>query len=194
LRKRLDDIDEDRAAYAGKPEWEVYLDRQRDNLEAVIRASGFTEEEVRRTDKWKTLGIYLISGKKGDATPHQKFLKTFTHMHWRQYSALAHAGYDGYLGEIPSGAYFVLDSLPHERRAPIEKAYIAVLTKHIGRAAVALLCIVTEVQLYFRFDGADINNRICQMWASLLPFFEATEIYEERYKQLLRERGIRQNA
>jgi hypothetical protein len=111
-------------------------------------------------------------------------------MHWRQYSALAHASYDGYLGELPSGVYFVLDSLPHDRRPFIEKTYIAVLTKHIGRAAMALLCIVTELQLYFRFDGADINNRICQMWDALLPFFEAREIYEERYKQLIAEKGI----
>ena len=70
-------------------------------------------------------------------------------MQWRQYSALSHASFDGYIGEIPAGAYFVLDRFPHEERPKIEKMYLAFLTRHIGRAALAMLCIVTELSCIF---------------------------------------------
>jgi hypothetical protein len=191
MKKRLLDIEEDRATYAGKSEWEFYLNQQTSALGDLIRGSGLTEDEVRNGGRWEPLGRYLLSGTLEDATPHQRFLKMFTHMQWRQYSALSHASFDGYIGEIPSGAYFVLDSLPLEERPSIEKIYVAVLTKHIGRAAMVLLCIVTELQLYFKFEGADINNRICKMWDAIVPFFEVKEIYEERYKPLLEDKGIK---
>lgn len=191
IKKRLLDIDEDRATYAGKPEWKFYLDKQASAIDGLMRGSGLSEDEVRKAGRWDSLGRYLLTGKPENATPHQKFLRAFTHMQWRQYSALSHASYDGYIGEFPAGAYFVLDSLPHDTRPFIEKAYIAVLTKHIGRAAMVLLCIATELQLYFKFEGADINDRICKMWDAIAPFFEAKEVYEERYRQLLEETGIK---
>jgi hypothetical protein len=53
-----------------------------------------------------------------------------------------------------------------------------------------LLSLVTELQLYFRFDGANINDRIQKMWAALSGFFEADELYRERYCGLMKERGI----
>jgi hypothetical protein len=53
-----------------------------------------------------------------------------------------------------------------------------------------LLCLVTELQLYFRLDGADINARIEKMWAVLTGVFEVREIYDERYCGLMRDKGI----
>jgi hypothetical protein len=190
LKKRLLDIEEDQQTYAGRPEWDSYNEQQRQALDWLIRGSGFTEDDVREARIWKPLGTYILQGKPEDATPHQRFLKTFTHMQWRQYSALSHASFDGYIGELPAGAYFVLDAMPHEERPKVEKMYLAFLTRHIGRAAMILLCLVTELQLYFRFDGADINARIENMWAVLTGVFEVREIYDERYCRLMREKGI----
>ena len=194
LKKRLLDIDEDQQMYAGKPEWDSYNEQQRKALDWLIRGSGFNEDEIRHAKRWESLGSYILNGKKEDATPHQLFLKTFTHMQWRQYSALSHASLDGYIGEIPARSYFVIDSFPHEHRPQIEKMYLAFLTRHIGRAAMVLLCIVTELQLYFRFDGADINARIQKMWTALMGVFEVKEIYEERYAQLMKDRRIAPSA
>jgi hypothetical protein len=84
----------------------------------------------------------------------------------------------------------VIDRFPHEQRPQFEEMDKAFVTRHIGRAAMILLSIVTEIQLYFRFDGADINNRIQKMWAALAGFFEADELYRERYAGLMKERGI----
>jgi hypothetical protein len=190
LKKRLLDIEEDQKIYAGKPEWDYYNAQQLKALDGLIRGDGFTEEEIRRTKSWTTLGTYVDRGKEQDRTSHQLFLKTFTHMQWRQYSGLSHAGFDGYIGEIPAGAYFVTDRFPHEQRPQFEEMYKAFVTKHIGRAAMILLSLVTELQLYFRFDGANINDRIQKMWAALSGFFEADELYRERYCGLMKERGI----
>jgi len=193
LKKRLADIEEDEQNYAGKPEWDTYNGDQKWALRNLIAGSGFTEDEVRQTKNWPTLGIYL-QGKSVAMTSNQRFLKTFTHMQWRQYSALSHGAYEGYIGELPAGAYFILDSFPHEIRPGIEKMYLAFLTRHIGRAALILLCLITEIQMYFRFEGADINNRIVNMWDALMGFFEAKELYDERYAALMKERGIAQSA
>lgn len=190
LKKRLLDIEEDQQTYAGKPEWDTYTTQQKNSLEWMIRASGFTESDIRAAKTWESLGKYILKGKPEEATAHQRFLKTFTHMQWRQYSALSHASYDGYIGEIPAGGYFVLDSLPHDKRSVIEKSYLAFLTRHIGRAAMLLLCISTELQLYFRFAGADINGRIQKMWAALMEVFEAKELYDEHYAALMEAKGI----
>ena len=193
LKKRLLDIEEDERTYAGKPEWDEYNARQKRLLFWLIRADGFTEQAVRNARTWKTLGSYLLEGRPEDSTPHQRFLNTFTHMQWRQYSALSHASFDGYIGELPAGAYLILDTLSHEQRPVVEEMYKAFLTRHIGRAAMILLCLVTELQLYFRFEGANINARIEQMWGALMGVFEVKEIFDERYRDLMLENGILPN-
>ena len=58
------------------------------------------------------------------------------------------------------------------------------------RVAVFLLCMITEVQSYFRFDGAHINQRLHQVWNALLPAPEVRELYEERYSKLMSDKGI----
>jgi hypothetical protein len=61
------------------------------------------------------------------------------------------------------------------------------------RAAVIPICIVTELQAYFRFDddGARINERIRAMWDVLISVAEIKELYDEgRYSQLMKDRGI----
>ena len=189
LKKRLTDIEEDEKNYGGKPDWDSYNKNNKWALRNLIAGSGFTEEEIRHAKSWATLGVYLQC-KPEDMTPNQQFLKIFTHMQWRQYSALAHGAYEGYIGELPAGAYFILDALPHEMRPRIEQLYLVFLTRHIGRAALILLCLITEIQMYFHFDGADINNSITSMWDALMGLFEAKEVYEQRYSKLLKERRI----
>lgn len=82
--------------------------------------------------------------------------------------------------------------LPHDDRPKLDEIYPKILSMHIARAAAILLCIITELQAYFRFDddGARINERIQEMWKVLMPVFEVKELYEERYKQLMQDRRI----
>jgi hypothetical protein len=78
----------------------------------------------------------------------------------------------------------------HEDRPQFDKRYDEFLTTHLGLAATALLCTVTEIQMYFRFNGADINSRIRQMWAVLMDLFFAKELYDEHYGALMKSLGI----
>jgi hypothetical protein len=64
------------------------------------------------------------------------------------------------------------------------------IANHLSRVAAILLCTLTELQGYFRFDGARINERLHQVWCALLPAPEIKELYDERYNRLMRERGI----
>ena len=189
LKKRLGDIEEDEQNYGGKPDWDTYLRDNKWALRGLIGKSNFTDDDVRKAKGWQTLGRYL-DVKSADMTSNQRFLKTFTLAQWRQYSALSHAACEGYIGDLPAGMYFIEDALPHENRTQIEKAYPLFMTRHLGRAALILLCLVTELQISFRFDGADINKRIMGMWKALVPLFEAKELFDEHYAGLLKEKGI----
>jgi hypothetical protein len=42
----------------------------------------------------------------------------------------------------------------------------------------------------FLDSEADINNRIVKMWNALMGLFEAKELYDERYEQLMRDKRI----
>jgi hypothetical protein len=194
IKKTLIDLDEDHRRYRGQPQWEAYVNERRAAVEVFIRISGFTRDEVMKAQIWPTLGRYISPRKRGDAlTEHQEFLKTFTHMGWRQYSALSHGAYEGFIGfvgPIPVGAYYTRDFLPHAERPKIDASYDMYLSSHIARAATVMLCMITELQAYCRFEGANINERISTLWKALIPLFEAKELYEGRYLQLMKARGI----
>ncbi len=84
------------------------------------------------------------------------------------------------------------DSLPLEERSKIDEAYPTIVATHLARVAGVLLCIVTEIQAYFRFvdNGANINENIHKMWNALMPMFDVKELYSEHYRELMQARGI----
>jgi hypothetical protein len=88
------------------------------------------------------------------------------------------------------GMYYTRDSQPHEDRPKLDATYPQLMSLHLARAAIILLCIITELQGYFHFDGADINARIRQIWNALLPIPEAKELYDERYAQFMKDKRI----
>ena len=53
-----------------------------------------------------------------------------------------------------------------------------------------MLCIVTELQAYFHFEGANINERSHKMWNALMPTFVVKELHSERYEQLMKDKRI----
>jgi hypothetical protein len=197
FKKALGDLAEDERRYCGQDGVEEYVRQRHESLDTFIRASGFTRDEIMampKSDGWPTFGQYVNAQRAGGSqTDIQKFLKTFTHLHWRQYSALSHGAYEafiGTLGHIPVGSYYLNDFMPHETRDKVEESYNLFVSTHLVRSATVLLCIVTELQAYCRFDGANINRRICDVWAALLPSVPVLELFDARYAQLMRGRGM----
>ncbi len=188
FKKSLKAFEEDEARYGGRPEWDDWIKKGRDGLDLQIRANGLKMTDVLAEKPWPTVGQYIRDEQPGGGfTPHQDFLRTFTYGHWRQYSAIAHGGFEGLL---QVGMYFIADSMPHEDRPQIDAAYPRLLFAHIARAALMLLCIITELQAHFHFDGASINERIHKMWNALMPAFDVRELYEERYERLMKDKRI----
>lgn len=194
LRRVLNDLEDDRQAYAGQPEWEEWIEKRKAAVELLIRMSGFTMDGVRKQPYWQTLGTYLGAKQPGGGlSDHRRFLKTFTHLEWRQYSALSHGTFEafaGQLGSLPVGAYYMTDFFPHEMRPKIDETFERLLSTHIGRAATVLLSTLTEIQAYCKFEGANINQRLLKVWVALLPLFEAREVYDLRYALLMKDSGI----
>ncbi len=190
FKRLLDAVKEDEERYGGKAEWDNYNNERRKGLDIGIRSSQLKMAEIPAAEPWPTLGTYAKRlGKGATSTPHQQFLKTFLYGHWRQYSAMAHATFEG-LSDI--ALYYTEDSLPIDERPKLEEGYSKMRSATIGRAAIVLLCMITELQAHFRFDdaGARINERIHEMWNALMPSFDVKELYEERYKKLMEDKRI----
>jgi len=80
--------------------------------------------------------------------------------------------------------------LPIEERPKLEERSLLLIFQHIGRAAAILLCILTELQAHFRFDGARINARLCEVWEVLTSAPEIKDLFDSRYSQLMKDKGI----
>ncbi|HEX3322639.1 MAG TPA: hypothetical protein VHR84_18180 [Terriglobales bacterium] len=181
----------DEARYRGAPEWDEWLDKCKDFLQNEIGRSGLKPADVTAAVKWPLLGSYIQPFSKGAAlTKHQRLFKTLLMGPWRQYSAIAHGTFEGL---APFSLFLAEDSIPVDQRSMLGERYETIVSTQLGRAASILLCVITEIQAKFRFrdEGARINERICEVWSKLLPMFEVKELYDEYYKQLMEERGIK---
>lgn len=188
FKKTFQDLDEEERLYGSRPEWDAYIKEGRAKTDFKMRESNLTMAEVMAGRSWPTLGRYLRDVPKGALpTPHQEFLRTLTYGAWREYSALSHGAFEGLL---LVGMYYTWDSQPHEDRPKIDEFLPQIMSMHLARAAAILLCIITELQAYFRFEGANINERINKVWSSLLAIPEVKELFNERYAQLMKDKGI----
>lgn len=182
------DLDEDEARYGGNPNWEGYLKEKRGKIHLELRKYGLTFPEIQSQTPWPTMGKYIADKQPGAVlSPHQEFLKTFTFGMWREYSAMAHGGFEGLLDSVSA---YTRDAIPHESRPIVDEIHHRIMSMHMIRTAVLLLCIVTELQAYFRFSDASINTRIRAVWKELTPAAEAKELYDLRYAKLMEDRGI----
>jgi hypothetical protein len=187
LTKLIENHKEERLRYGKDPEWDDHLSKSAARLRHTVRISGFDPDAMpTEKAKWPTMGKYL-SQSHGKDNPHSQFLRIFAYGQWREYSNLSHASLEGLL---VNGVHFVKDSLPHEIRPNIDAAFPQTMTMHVARAAALLICIVTELQAYCRFDGARINERVREVWSALMPVYEVRELYDGRYKALMAEKAI----
>ena len=49
---------------------------------------------------------------------------------------------------------------------------------------------LTEIQAHFLFDGGNINHRLHEVWNALIAVPEVKELYDLRYAQLMKDKGI----
>lgn len=189
FKKEIRDLQEDETRYGGQPEWDASFVEKRQKLDLALRQYNLTVQDVQAQKPWQTMGGYISDkGPGGILSPHQTFLKTFTYGMWREYSAMAHGGFEGLLDSV---SFYTRDAIPRELHPKMDDIHLRLMSMHMARAAIIMLCIVTELQAYFRFTDANINARIHRVWNALMPFFEAKELYDERYAQLMIDKGIR---
>jgi hypothetical protein len=187
-RLMLESLDKDAARYGGDPKWDDWIARQRSMIDFDMRTNGFTEVEVRASKAlWPTLSRYLSAGAGAASTPHHEFLKNLTLGFWQEYSGISHATFQGLL---PIAVFLAPSDLPLEDRPKVDDSFESILSIHMPRLSAVLLCILTEIQAHFRFDGARINQRLHEIWNALIVAAEVKELYDERYATLMKDRGI----
>jgi hypothetical protein len=187
-KKAFDALNADEKRYGGDPKWDAYIAERRRFLDAGMRACEITPAEVAAAVTWPTLGAYIRPKKKVPLTPHQEFLTKLTYGFWQEYSGMAHATFQGLMA---TGILFTPNDIPWEFRDQFESVHTEqVLSSNLTRVAGILLCTITEVQAYFRFEGSNINSRLHEIWNALLPAMEIKELYDERYEKLMKDRRI----
>lgn len=183
----LQALDADEQRYGGDPKWDEYIASQRKLIALDMRANGFVEADVRNAPTWRTLGAYLRIKRTAITTPHQQFLKKLTLGFWQEYSGMSDATFQGLLA---IALFLAPKDLPQEDRHTVDNAGIVMIATHIARLAGILLCTLTEIQAYCRFDGARIRRRLHEIWNALIVVPEIKELHDERYANLMKERGI----
>ena len=112
-RKILEQFDEEEKRYGGHDEWDDWISNGRDGINFLIRRDNFNKADVLSASEWPTFGRYVkMLGKGGVATAHQDFLRTFLYGRWKEYSAMAHGGFDG---PMKVAVFFIKDAIPQLR-------------------------------------------------------------------------------
>lgn len=178
-------LTEDQRRYGTDSRWLTHTKDQIEKLSLDWRASGFTDGEIQKASMWPTLSGYLRKSPKD--TPHKKIVKSLAYGFWREYSAISHATFQG-LMDI--GPFLTRERVPHSIRQNVLDLGEYVITSHIGRAAGVLLCLVTELQAFYKFKGANLGERLHDAWNALIVMAEIRELYETRYRELMKARRI----
>lgn len=186
-RRALEALDIDEQRYGGDKRWDSYIAKRRDCLRVGMQQDGLQPVQIRTGRTWPTLGAYLRPRKNVPLSAHQQFLKKLTFGFWQEYSAMAHATFDGLMS---TAMFYTTKDVPHEYRPMADMAFERMIFLHLSRMAAVLLCMLTEVQAYFRFEGARINQRLRQVWDALRRVPEIKELYYERYNKLMKDKGI----
>jgi hypothetical protein len=175
----------DEQRYADREEWKKPLAEKRGKLDALAKKCGI---DITLPAPWDTLGRYAkLPGPGGVRTPHQLFIETFTYGVWAEYSAISHGGFEGLLEVAP---FFVQDVGGVEMRTVIESRYLREMTLHVMRAATVLLCLLTEIQVRFRFVDPQIDTMLVYIWECMSGSYETQELFDERYRKLMGDAGI----
>ncbi|UWZ82591.1 hypothetical protein [Occallatibacter riparius] len=171
----------DEAAHGHDANWTSYLQATRTRLENGLRAESLTHADLdNKRNKWPLLGAYLEST---PDTAHKQMLRKLTLGFWKEYSSISHASFDGLASMVP---FICPDKVKHDERELFDDVADRHIAMHIGRTAGVLLCLLTDIQHFFKFDGADIDGRLSKIWAAIIPMLEVRELFDFRYKDLLK--------
>lgn len=184
FRKR-EALQADQARYGNDPQWQADFSHRRTAIAAGMRVEQITDADLdNKSNRWPLLGEYLRVTKTDPETPHKQLLRNLTLGFWKEYSAISHVSFDALADLYP---FIATDRLPHEMREQVQTAALRYITMHIGRAGGLILCLLTELQHFYKFDDFDIDKRLRQVWTAMTPLYEVRELYDFRYSSLLRE-------
>lgn len=174
---------EDEERYRSDPAWQKDFQNRRYILQKCLAQDHLIDADLDdKKNKWPLLGDYL---RQEPDTPHKQLLRRISLGFWRDYSSISHASYDGLVQLFP---FIARDRIPHAMRTPeLDNYRLRNFFMHFARAAVLLLCLLTEIQHYFKFEGANIDKRLRGIWTAMLPIYEVRELYDFRYDAILSE-------
>lgn len=183
-RQILASIAEDQKTYGGSQEWDAHIAERREAVNYDMRAFGFTAAQVAASPYWLTLSRYL---RQNPPPPNADFLEQLTLGFWREYSAISHCTFNGL---VPTAMFFTPRKVDPAIQKLFEEHSGRVFSLHLLRVVGVLLCILTEIQAKFRFQGAHINERLVKGWDAVSAALEVKRLRDLRYDQLMKDSSI----
>jgi hypothetical protein len=86
--------------------------------------------------------------------------------------------------------HFAKDVGGVQMRSVVDSRYLQEMTFHVMRAATVVLCLLTEIQVYFRFNNPQIDPMLAYLWERMSGIYETNELFDERYRKLMEDAGI----
>ncbi len=173
--------------YGSDPDWQAWLPGLKSLIDRGVVQFSVSDSEIENPKKnikpWPSTG--QMADFEVDPTkrpPARQFLHYMTDLYYRDHSGQSHMSF---LGMMKLGVILSADDLSKDERAEQEKdALPRLMTSHISRTSFLLLCLISELQNYFKFSG-NIELRILSLWHTFIPYFpEAKDIFERRYSAM----------
>ncbi|MEO8737765.1 MAG: hypothetical protein ABI380_14645 [Edaphobacter sp.] len=172
--------------YSTNEEWSEWLPKLARMVQQGVSLFNITEDEnenPKTIEQWPSSGQmpnYGINPPKRPA--NREFLQYLSDWFYREHSGMAHMSF---LGMLKFTAVLNNDHLTKDERSKLEEDGLPqMMTGHVLRSAILLLCVISEIQSQFKFSG-NIELRILDIWHILMQgSTEAKELFERRYSPM----------
>ncbi len=170
--------------YGNDPEWAEWLPRCAQFIETGRKLFQITDAEAAdpagKIKPWPNPGK-MANYRVGPAgrPPDRQFLHYLNDWFYRDHSALSHMSFSG---EVKLGGILFRRELGDQQQQKLNEELLPrLMSSQACRAAILLLCLISEVEHYFKFGG-DVPLRVLDLWHIFMPDFpEAKELFEKRY-------------
>jgi hypothetical protein len=178
-RELGEEINRMKARYGSDPDWQPWFQDMQDlmtMMEQQVQMTPAQKANPANIPYWLT--PFKLAKQPGKS---QSFLQFLEQLLYHDTSAEAHLKPGGLFA---SGSFLLKDIAPEHIKRQLENRTIHQYKfRHLCRTVVALLGIVSEIELFGRFGN---HEQLAKVWTLLAGYnADAKDVYEMKYRQLL---------
>ena len=178
-REAKEQLEREKAAYAGLPEWDEYLQNVERIVDAGIERFQITPAQlanIRSVEHWPNPGR-MIRHSAQPQTSVREFLQYMNDWYYREHSSQSHLSFHGMM---KLGMFAIRRDYGQERQQQIEaEPFEMFRAQQVTRTVTLLLALISEVNKAFALG---LDDEVRGLWADLVEGVpESFEIFSKRY-------------